>query len=150
MVIGQVKKFCFHLYWMPDSGEMQLRQIGNLRPPDELIERGFEIADEKLTKEHTEMSDSDPVYIGIIEVGFLHVAGEPEKNDMVDEYEFDEYTRVETGQTLVGDKVAGEFRQRRRDGSLANTTRAYQDKGWLTVNGEFYAPSDEKPDGWTS
>jgi len=153
MTIGQRKEFSFHTCWIPGEG-LQLRQIGNLRPPNELIQKAREIADEKLTDEHTEMSDSDPVYIGIVEVGFLYFAGESEKNELVDEYEFDDRNRVETG-VLSGDKVAGEYHKRSHDGGLvyddnpSNMYEPYQDKGWLTVDGEYYAPSDDKPDGWT-
>ena len=116
MTVGQIKEFSFHTYWIPKEG-LQLRQIGNLRPPNELIQKAREIADEKLTDEHTEMSNSAPVYIGIVEVGFLYVAGEPQKNELVDDYDFDDRTRVETG-TLSGSKVAGKYHKRSYNGNL--------------------------------
>ena len=63
------------------------------------------------------MSNSDPVYIRIVEIEFLYVVGESEKNKLVDDYKFDDRNRVETG-GLSGDKVAGEYHKRSHDGSL--------------------------------
>ena len=148
MALGEVEKFCFHLYWVPDDEEMQLRQISTRRPPNELIKRGLQVAEEKLAEGDFRESSSDSVYFGVVGASFFHAAGDPERNSIVDEFYFDDRTRIEGEAPLVGDKVAG-WDPQSHDGSVTRTISAHHDKGWLTIDGPFYAPSDEKPDNWT-
>lgn len=155
MALGQLKEFSFHAYWMPSDEVVQLRQIGNLRPPNELMTEALRVLDEQ-DVEYVSMSDEYPVYIGVVTVAFVYVAGEPEENQIASgATDFENRLRVEKG-VLVGDEVAGEYRRRHADGSLVysdnpdNEYAPYQDKGWLAVTGEYYTPSDSKPDGWSS
>jgi len=155
MAIGKSKEFTFFAYWLPNKQDIELRQIGSLRPPNELIQKALSVLSNQ-DLQYEDVSDSEPVLIGKITLSFVYIPGEPEKNTLnTDNVRFNEKMEVESG-TLVGDEVTGEYERRNSDGSLVYSDNIndlyapYQDKGWLTLNGDYYTPSDTKPDGWSS
>jgi len=149
MALGKPKEFNFHTYWLPEEETIQLGKIGNLRPPNELIEEALEVLKNQ-NIDYKDQSDSDPVYIGMITVGFVYVPGEPDKKQ-IDRgmNDFENRLRVETG-TMVGEEVASEFETRDYADNIDEMYEPYEDKGWLTINGDYYIPDDEKPEGWSS
>ena len=139
MSIGHPKEFTFHGYWYPDSQSFELRIIGSLRPPDELIERGLSILQEN-AEGYEDLSDDKPVYIGKVTVGLIHVPGDDEENALREQSDdFEEIYRVESSESVVsGDLVGGSYGQ----------SEPHQHKGWLSLTGSYYTPDDDKPDGW--
>lgn len=149
--MGQLKEFTFHAYWYPDSDSFELRQIGNLRPPNEVIQRANDVVvDNSEGTEYQDLSDSDPVYLGVASVEFVYFPDSPEQNRLNKKGDsFESRIRVENG-TLVGDSVMGKYQ---KAGVIADNPHLnyepYQDKGWLRLNGKYYTPSDTKPSGWS-
>lgn len=147
MALATRQEFTFHTYIDPTNETVQLRQIGNCRPPNELIQKAKQLAFEKYEEYKSELDET--TYLGKIQTAFAHVPGEPEKNEIVHSFtEFKPLLKQNT-RNRVGDPVTGEY-QARTFTDKKDDYHPYQDKGWLTLNGEYYSPSDSKPDGWSS
>lgn len=146
-MIGQPKKFTFFVYWYPNEESIELRQIGDLRPPNELIRRAEDLLDEEVDKSsYKNISDSTPVFVAKVKVAFAYFAGNPEKNRILPDRDeviiFNEEQMHPTG-----DPVTGKFQPRDLQGNLILKYKPYQSKGWVNLNGEYHTtPTD---DTWT-
>lgn len=140
------KEFTFFPTWKVSEDELQLRQIGTLRPPNEIIEAAKEVAEQKFNESQYDPEGNSYVVFGKIKIDFLYrSSGESEMSEPTfsDDYLVKTYNPT-------GDEVAGEFGRRDVSSNTIVGYSAYQDKGWLTMNGEFYNTKDSKPEGWSS
>lgn len=146
-MVTQSKEFTFFPTWNVSEDELQLRQIGNLRPPNEIIQAAKEVAEQKFDKAQYDPEGNSYVVFGKIKVDFIYrSSGESEMSEpsFSDDYLMKTYNPA-------GEEVAGEFRRRTSGYSdFHRVYKAYQNKGWLTMDGEFYGPNDSKPEGWSS
>lgn len=144
------KEYSFFVYWQPQEDKLELRQIGNLRPPDELVKRALNIVKENTSEDYKTMSDSSPVHIGKVKVGFAYSSENYRKNKVLPKCDsFEGVFEVVTLGSEVGDPVAGEYQKKHKMGKIIGNY-PYQTKGWKKLNGKYYNPSENKPGGWTN
>lgn len=150
MSLGKLQEFTFHMYWKPEEESIEVRHIGSLRPPNELIEQGVEITRKEIEGIKEELSSDHRTYLGKANVAFAYFPSEPEKNRIKqDAGSFESIMRTEESSTPIGDEVAADFEVKHL-GEKRGIYRPYQQKGWLELNGEYYNTSDSKPNGWSS
>lgn len=107
-MVTKKNEFTFFPTWNVSDDELQLRQIGDLRPPNEIIEAAQEVAEQEFAKTEYDPEGNSYVVFGKIKVDFVYrSSGESEMSDPTYSDDFLVKTYNPTG-----NEVAGEFRRR--------------------------------------
>lgn len=140
-------QFELFVYWYPNTQELTLQQVSNQRPPNELIERAKTIITENIDpKSYKNISDSTPIYVAKVRVGFSYRPSETQNNEIEpgedyfttfnqpDEYPMGEAVTGYTTMTMRGEEVEVPF----------------QEEGWFNLTDTKYDSKEKKPEEWTS